>query len=180
MKRKDTLAMRNGMGVGLLMAISLGCAAGAPPAVPSGSAAGAFLAATPPTFSFGNVPVGTATTRDVVLSNTGTAAALITDVTVTGQGFSANGLPVPLTLGPGASRTLTVGFAPPAVGTFSGDVTLASNAADLVVIGPTGTGVSGGAPPAASITSVIVNPATVAAGQTVQMTAAVAAIGTID
>jgi hypothetical protein len=139
--------MRNGMGVGLLIAISLGCAAGAPPAVPSGSAAGAFLAATPPTFSFGNVPVGTATTRDVVLSNTGTADALITDVTVTGTGFSATGLPVPLTLGPGTRRTLTVGFAPPAVGSFSGNVTLASDAADVVVIAPTGTGVTSGPPP---------------------------------
>jgi hypothetical protein len=169
------------MGLGLVATMVLGCGVGAaPPADPTAPGGGPFLSVTPLTLSFGNVPVGMSTTRDVTLSNTGTADAHITKLTVTGSGFSATGLPVPLTLGRGTSRTLTVGFAPPQVGPFAGDVTVESDAADVVVIAPTGTGVTSGSPPAASIDSVTINPATVTAGQTVQMTAAVAATGAID
>lgn len=166
------------MGLGLLTAMAFGCGVGATPPAAPGS--GTALAVSPQAFSFGDVPVGTSTTRDVTLSNRGTAAARITDLTVTGPGFSATGLPVPLTLAPGASTTLTVGFAPPATGTFAGDVTLVSAGLGQVVIAPTGTGVMGGSPPAPRIDSVTVNPATVAASQAVRMTAAVAATGTID
>lgn len=169
------------MGFGFLAAMVIGCASGtAPIAAPDAPGGSTFLAASPQSFSFGDVPVGTAATRDVTLTNAGAVAATVTRLVVNGTGFSATGLSLPLTLAPGATQSFTVGFSPPAPGTFAGVVVLA-DAADVVAIAPTGTGVqAGGTPVAPRIEGVTVSSAAAIEGQTVQMTAAVAATGAID
>jgi pectate lyase len=140
--------MHSKMGFGFLAAVVIGCGSAAvAPAVQTAPGGNAVLAASPQSFSFGDVPVGRSTTRDVTLANTGTAAADITELVVSGPAFSATGLAIPTTLAPGASTTLTVVFTPPAQGSFGGMVVV-SDAADAVTIAPTGNGVaSGSAPP---------------------------------
>lgn len=68
---------------------------------------------------FTPVPVGGVGSVDFLISNTGTAAAVITSVTLgaTGIPFALANLPaLPLTLAPGATARFTVQFAPTTVG----------------------------------------------------------------
>ncbi|MGA7651749.1 MAG: choice-of-anchor D domain-containing protein, partial [Terracidiphilus sp.] len=79
------------------------------------------------TVSFGTVAVGATGTGSVTLTSSGTAAVTVSAGTVSGTGFTISGVSFPLTLIPGQTATLTVGFAPTAAGAVSGTVTLTSN-----------------------------------------------------
>src|SRR5207244_491715 len=86
------------------------------------------LSATPGSVSFGNVAVGTTVSQTITLTNSGTAALNISQGTVNGAGFSISGMAFPVSLAPGQSSNLGVQFAPSAVGSMSGSVSLPSNA----------------------------------------------------
>lgn len=92
-------------------------------------------------FAFGQVPVAATTTQSTVLTSSGSAAAAISGVTISGQGFSVSGITPPLTLNPGQTASITVSFTPPSVGDYTGILTLISNAGP-VVINLSGTGVA--------------------------------------
>ncbi len=79
------------------------------------------------TVSFGTVGVGASTSQAVTLTSSGTAPLVLSAGTVTGTSFTISGVSFPLTLNPGQTATLTVGFAPTAGGAVSGSVTLTSN-----------------------------------------------------
>ncbi|HET6930587.1 MAG TPA: choice-of-anchor D domain-containing protein [Candidatus Acidoferrum sp.] len=85
------------------------------------------LQANPTSLSFGSVGVGSNSTKTVVFSNTGTAAIQISTISVSGTGFSANGITAPLILNPAATATLNVVFAPTAGGSASGSVTVTTD-----------------------------------------------------
>ena len=87
-----------------------------------------LLSASPTSLSFGNVTVGTSSTQTVALTNSGNSSVTISQVNVSGAGFSASGLTLPLTLTAGQSTALSVQFAPSAGGSVTGSLSVASNA----------------------------------------------------
>src|SRR5207253_3072052 len=62
----------------------------------------------PSNINFGNVTATTTNTQGVVLTNTSNAAVSVSQVTVSGTGFSITGLNLPLTLAAGQSSTFNV------------------------------------------------------------------------
>ena len=80
--------------------------------------------------SFGNVDLNTTATQSVTLTSSGTSALTISAGSVTGAGFSISGLNFPVTLNPGQSATLYIGFDPAVTGTATGAVTLTSNSSN--------------------------------------------------
>jgi len=104
------------------------------------------LSLNPTSANFGNVTIGTSGTLSIVISNTGNANLIISQITTSGTGFSLNGVSVPLTLTPGQSSTYTAQFAPASVGSASGQISFASNAASNPILPLTGSGVAAPTP----------------------------------
>ena len=99
------------------------------------------LAASPVSLNFGSVNTGATSTQSVKITNTGNASASISQVGEAGSGFSNSGITTPYTLAAGASVTITVTFAPTSVTTYSGTITLTSNASNSQLAIPlSGTG----------------------------------------
>ncbi len=105
----------------------------------SGTGTQAGINLTPSSASFGNVVVGAANSQTIQVSNPGNATLTITQASVTGSGFSTNGLNLPLSINPGQSSTFNAQFQPSATGSASGSISLVSNAAGS----PTGVSLSG-------------------------------------
>lgn len=78
--------------------------------------------------SFGNVVIGTTNTQAITLTNSGNANLSISQVTISGSGFSITGVTTPQGLAAGQSSTVTVEFSPQEAGSVSGSVSLVSNA----------------------------------------------------
>ncbi len=97
----------------------------------SGTAATSGQVTSAPTsLSFGSVTVGSKQSLSETVTNTDGSSVTISQVGISGTGFSQSGITPPVTLTPGQSTTFTVAFAPTAVGTFSGTVTVTSNASN--------------------------------------------------
>jgi hypothetical protein len=88
----------------------------------------AQLAASPASLSFGSVTTGTSGTQTVTLANTGNSSVSVSQISISGGGFSATGFALPLTLAAGQSTYFSITFAPTTSGGVSGSVTVASNA----------------------------------------------------
>jgi hypothetical protein len=100
------------------------------------------LATNPASLSFGNVATGASGSQTITLSNNGTAAATVSQVAVSGTGYSMSGITLPMTLAAGASTSVSVKFAPTATGSVSGSVTVTSNTPNsptMVALSGTGT-----------------------------------------
>jgi Abnormal spindle-like microcephaly-assoc'd, ASPM-SPD-2-Hydin len=78
--------------------------------------------------SFGNVVVGNTSSQPITVTNTGNASASISQINVSGTGFSTSGPRPPLTLTPGQSTSVIVVFAPAGYGSFTGSVSMVSSA----------------------------------------------------
>lgn len=103
------------------------------------------LTANPAKQSFGNVQVGKTATLSQTLTNSGSSNVTISQVTAKGTAFSVSGIATPLTLAPAHSVTFHTTFAPKATGTFSGSISVASNASNASLsISEAGTGTSTG------------------------------------
>jgi Abnormal spindle-like microcephaly-assoc'd, ASPM-SPD-2-Hydin len=121
-------------------------------------AVGAFgqLTVTPSTVSFGNVPVGNGASQSVAIDNSSGLSLILSQASITGAGFSLSGLALPVTLLPGQSRSVTVGFSPQLAGTATGSISLAygsvirghykrtRNASAQMTVPLSGTGTSSG------------------------------------
>ncbi|HKS67243.1 MAG TPA: choice-of-anchor D domain-containing protein [Candidatus Acidoferrales bacterium] len=94
----------------------------------TGGAATYSLSVSPSNLTFGTVAVGTSTSQNVTLTNTGNSNVTISSVGVTGNGFSGSGVNAGLILTPNQSAVLSVTFDPKASGSVTGSVTIASNA----------------------------------------------------
>jgi hypothetical protein len=111
------------------------------------------IAVSPSSVSFGDVGVASNKTQTIKLTNSGTANLTVSQDPVSGSGFSATGLSLPLTLSAGQSTSFTVTFAPASAGTVSGKVSLVSNAASSpTTLTLSGTGVAP-TPPSVTFTS---------------------------
>jgi ASPM-SPD-2-Hydin domain-containing protein/BACON domain-containing protein/centrosomal CEP192-like protein len=99
------------------------------------------ITASPASLSFGSVAVGSSGTKTITVSNTGTAAATISQAVVSGTGYTISGPAMPMTLAAGASTSFSVQFAPTAAGTDSGSVTVTSNTPNSpTMVATSGTG----------------------------------------
>jgi hypothetical protein len=78
--------------------------------------------------SFGNVNAGSNSTQSVSVTNTGNANVLISQIAVSGTGYTLSGAGVPVTLTPTQKLTFSVIFTPTVAGSASGTVTITSNA----------------------------------------------------
>jgi hypothetical protein len=99
------------------------------PLTGSGSTPGQ-LVSNPSSLNFANVQVGSSQSQSVTLTNSGSANLTVSQATLTGTGFTAKGLSLPLTLGAGQSTTLSVVFAPQSAGSVTGNIAIISNASD--------------------------------------------------
>jgi Abnormal spindle-like microcephaly-assoc'd, ASPM-SPD-2-Hydin/Protein of unknown function (DUF1573) len=109
----------------------------------TGTGAQPGLSITPASANFGSIAVGATNSQTIKLTNTGTGVLTITQANVTGSGFSATGLTLPLSINPGLSSTFNAQYQAAAAGSASGSITIVSNAPtspSLVTL--TGTGVA--------------------------------------
>src|SRR4051794_34388075 len=114
--------MRSSKRLCVLLAAMLGCimlagcgttgAANAAANAGSGLAASSTLSVSPSTLTFGSVQVGSTSSQQVTISNTGTGSAIISGVTVTGAStsFSYSGVSNSTTIPAGGKLTVTVSF----------------------------------------------------------------------
>ena len=101
------------------------------------------IAVTPSSVSFGNITVGANGSQTVSIRNTGTATLSVTQASLAGTGFTSSGLALPLSIPAGGSSAFTVSFAPASAGTFSGSISLISNAPNSSLVIPlSGAGVA--------------------------------------
>jgi len=145
----------------------------------SGTSAGSnsqgTLTVNPASLNFGSVPAGKKLTLSESLINTGSAELTVSQATVTGSGFSINGLSTPLALEPGQSFTFGATFAPRGVGNDSGAISFVSDASDPRLTVP----VAGGAPDSQlTVFPTSINFGNVAAGSQAQQTSTLTASST--
>jgi hypothetical protein len=86
--------------------------------------------------------VGANSSQTVVVSNSGSANVVVSNVSVSGPGVGASGLSIGLILTPQQTATLNVTFGPAATGSVTGAVVITSDAANSTTsIAVSGTGV---------------------------------------
>ncbi len=103
------------------------------------------LGSNPTSLSFGSVTVGNNTVLSEKVTNTGGSSVTISQVAISGTGFTLSGITAPVTLTSGQSANFTVAFTPTSAGSVSGNVTITSNASNPSLSIPlSGTGISPG------------------------------------
>src|SRR6266404_4461645 len=109
----------------------------------TGIAATFTLGINPPSLSFGNITTGTSSAaQNVTLTNTGNSNVSISQISLTGAGYTMTGGNAPVTLTPSQTITLSVQFGPSVAGTVNGNISIVSNASGSPAGVPlTGTGV---------------------------------------
>jgi hypothetical protein len=124
----------------------------------SGTVSQSALTLSPGSINFGSAVTGVANTQTVQISNPGTAPVTITAANISGAGFSASGLPLPMTLSAGKATAFSVQFDPKSAGPSTGSLSLVSDASNPPsAIALSGAGVAAGL-------SLAVNPANVSFG----------------
>ena len=109
----------------------------------AGAAAQPQLSMTPSSASFGDVTIGMPSTQAFQLTNSATGTLSITQINVTGNGFAAGTLSLPISLGAGQSSNFNVQFSPTIAGAVTGSVSVVSNATNAPgAIALSGTGVA--------------------------------------
>ncbi len=88
----------------------------------------------PASINFGALASGKTATQSVTLSNTGNADLTISRISLSGSAFSLSGGGVPMQLTSGQSTAVNVEFDPKAAGSYTGALTVDSNAATSTVI----------------------------------------------
>lgn len=119
---------------------------GSPLSIPlsgTGVASTKVLGLSTTSLSFGNVNAGSSSSLSVALTNNGNANVTISNIGVSGAGFSAGGVTSGEMLTPNQSVTVTVQFAPSAAGAVNGAVTISSDATNSpATVNVSGTGLS--------------------------------------
>jgi hypothetical protein len=111
------------------------------------------LSAAPPSVTFGNVLLGTTQVQSVSVANTGGSSLTVSQMTVSGTGFSTTGLVLPMTLAAGQGVTFNVVFGPQSAGAVIGNLAFTNDASSTPLnIALTATGVSTGGGGGGSIT----------------------------
>lgn len=117
----------------IMAAALVGCGGGmaSPKSNPpsSGTTNPGSLVVSAPTIDFGNVAVGSSTTRTGKLTANGSAVT-ISSGSWTGDGFSISGITFPRALMAGENASFTVTFTPQTSGTATGNISFLSNASN--------------------------------------------------
>jgi centrosomal CEP192-like protein/ASPM-SPD-2-Hydin domain-containing protein len=109
----------------------------------TGSGSTTSLVSSTSKLNFGNETVGQSTTLGVALINTGNSSVTISGVSISGTGYSVTSGISGATLAAGQSATMNIVFAPKSIGTFTGTVTVISNATTTApAVAVNGTGIS--------------------------------------
>jgi len=87
-----------------------------------------LLAPSATSLNFGNTLVGTSSSQAVSVSNSGTGSVNISQITITGAGYSFSGFPGAVTLAAGQSLSLSVSFTPAIAGSAAGSLSVVSSA----------------------------------------------------
>jgi len=112
------------------------------------------LSITPASFAFGSIVDGQTKSQNFTLTNTGTSSLTISQLSVSGAGYSISGLATPSTIAAGASATFSAVFAPTTVGSLTGSIAVSSNApGSPSTVALSGTGVAGSVTLSANPTS---------------------------
>ena len=144
--------------------------------VASAQNSGPALSVSANTVNFGNVVVGQNASQSVTLSSTGNAPVTISGVSVAGSLFSASGVTTPMTLNPGQTATLNLGFTSPHVSSFTGVVTITSNSsAGNLTINMSAAGVAGN--PVLSVSASAINFGNVLVGQNASQSVTLSSTG---
>ncbi len=102
----------------------------------------AAISITPSPVSFGSVNVGSNATQNMTITNSGTAALSITQLTASGTGYSVLGFSLPISVAAGQTSTFTSKFAPTTAGAANGSISITSNApGSPLTVSMSGTGV---------------------------------------
>jgi hypothetical protein len=124
----------------------------------SGTVSQSALTLSPASINFGSAVTGVANTQTVQIGNPSTVPVTITAANISGAGFSASGLALPLTLSAGKTAAFNVQFDPKSAGPSTGSLSLLSNASNPPsAIALSGAGVAAGL-------SLAVNPSNVSFG----------------
>ena len=117
---------------------------GSPLKIPvSGTGLQAGLSVTPSSFAYGSVVDGQTKSQTFTITNTGGSSLTISQLAISGAGYSLSGLTTPANLAAGANTTFSAVFAPRTAGSLAGTVTVSSNAANSpATISLSGTGVA--------------------------------------
>ncbi|PYV71597.1 MAG: hypothetical protein DMG96_28490, partial [Acidobacteria bacterium] len=135
------------------------------------------LAAIPSSNNFGTVPVGSSKTATETLTNSGNGKVTVSQVTITGAGFSLSGLNLPIALTSGQSYTFTVQFAPKTSGSVTGNVSVVygrGSSSSNISIALSGTGSTAGQ---LAVSPSTLNFGSVAVGSSESMSASLSATG---
>jgi len=110
----------------------------------TGTAAQPGLSIAPASFAYGSVADGQTKSQTFTLTNSGSVPLTISQLAVSGAGYSLSGLTTPQAVAAGGSATFNAVFAPTTAGSLPGTVTISSNApASPSTVALTGTGVAG-------------------------------------
>jgi len=96
--------------------------------VSSTSSQSYLLSASASSLNFGNTLVGSSASQAIALTNTGTASVNLSQVAITGGGFTVSGFTGAVTLAAGQSFSLNVSFAPATAGSATGSLSFVSSA----------------------------------------------------
>ena len=168
-------AWRAGFGLLLLSSLALlvgcqGISAGGTGIKNSPNAAGT-LASNLTSLNFGSVTVGKSQSLSGMVTNSGSASVSISQIAISGTGFTLSGMASPITLAAGQSATFSATFAPTTTGSANGNVTVTSNASNAsMTIGVSGTGTNAVAQLGASSTSLSFGSVTVGKNQSLSET----------
>jgi len=134
---------------------------------------------TPPSISFGNVPVGKATSQSLSVSNTGNVAINITQATFSNAQFSLSGMTTPMALAVGQSGTFSISVTPTSAGAITGTLTVQGDGGSSpVVVNLSATGVV--QQPRLSLSTNAVNFGNVSIGSTGSSSLTISNAGTAD
>jgi hypothetical protein len=109
----------------------------------TGTGTAVVLAVTPTKLAFGSLVMGDDTTLPITVSNATAVSFGVKSIVLTGASFSQTNN-CPATLAAGSSCIITVQFAPSAVRTYSGRVTVTDGTGRTYVVTLSGTGLNGG------------------------------------
>ena len=132
------------------------------------------LSASPTSLNFGNVEMGFSSPQTLTLTNTGTSAVTISQANFTGSGFGIVGGMSSASIAAGQSNAYQIQFAPTALGSAAGSMSIVSNATNS----PLAISLSGNGTPTASISTQPVSQSVVV-GQTATFSVAATGSGTL-
>ena len=97
------------------------------------------LVAMPAALNFSNVKQGGTASAVTTLKNVGTANITLSQINLSGSGFSTSGIATPVLVVPGESLTLTVKYSPTSTKPSSGDISLVSAQGGITSVSVSGT-----------------------------------------